>query len=163
LKKLIKEENNWYVLYSRPNAEKKLAALLTERGIEAYCPTRTEVRRWSDRKKKVQVPVLPSMVLVNIKFSQKNEVFDIPSAVRFLYWAKEPAIVTNEEVEALKESLTSKKTLEAKTEKIIPGQQIDLSPLGFEGQKGKVKYVSGNQCWVILESIGYVVKVTLKE
>lgn len=163
MKKLIKEENNWYVLYSRPNAEKKLAALLTERGIEAYCPTRTEVRRWSDRKKKVQVPVLPSMVLVNIKFSQKNEVFDVPAAVRFLYWAKVPAIVTNEEVEALKESLSSKKTIGSKTEKIQPGQKIDLSPLGFEGQHGKVKYVSGNQCWVILESIGYVVKVTLKE
>lgn len=161
MKKIPKEDRKWYVLYSRPNAEKKLAERLSEQGIEAYCPTRTEVRKWSDRKKKVQVPVLPSMVLVNIKFSQKNHVFDIPSAVRFLYWSKEPAVVTEEEVEALKESLSSSKTLKAETEKIIPGQKIDLSELGFEGQKGKVKYISGNQCWVILESIGYVVKVTL--
>jgi len=163
LKKLIKEEKNWYVLYSRPNAEKKLAALLKERGITAYCPTRTEIRYWSDRKKKVQVPVLPSMVLVYIKFSERNNVFDIPSAVRFLYWAKEPAMVSTKEVEALKESLDSKKTIDAKTEKIKPGHKIDLSPLGFKDQKGKVKYVSGNQCWVILESIGYVVKVTLAD
>ncbi|MCH8534152.1 MAG: UpxY family transcription antiterminator [Flavobacteriaceae bacterium] len=161
MKKIPKEERKWYVLYSRPNAEKKLAERLSEQGIEAYCPTRTEVRKWSDRKKKVQVPVLPSMVLVNIKFSQKNHVFDNPSAVRFLYWSKEPAVVTEEEVQALKESLSSSKTLKAETEKIIPGQKIDLSELGFEGQKGKVKYISGNQCWVILESIGYVVKVTL--
>ncbi len=44
-------------------------------GIEAYCPVRTEVKFWSDRKKSILVPVLPSMVLVKIEKNKRNQVF----------------------------------------------------------------------------------------
>ena len=57
---------NWYVLHTKPRSEKKVEEELLSLGIHAYCPTRSEVRIWSDRKKKIDAPVLPSMVLVNI-------------------------------------------------------------------------------------------------
>jgi hypothetical protein len=43
---------SWFVIYTRPQQEKKVAAGLTKIGVEAYCPIVTEVRQWSDRKKK---------------------------------------------------------------------------------------------------------------
>jgi transcription antitermination factor NusG len=52
-------------------------------------------------------------------------------------------------------------TLDHEVVKLKPGQEIDLSTLGFEGQKGEIKYISGNNCWVIIKSLGFVVKVTL--
>ncbi|MGM0635739.1 MAG: UpxY family transcription antiterminator [Bacteroidota bacterium] len=157
-----KHKQEWLVLYSKPNSEKKLAEKLNKMGVEAYCPTRTVVRQWSDRKKKVKVPVLPSMVLVRTSFKNRNEVFIIPTAVRYLFWNNEPAVVSQEEVEALKESLESKKTIDHKVEEIKPGQELDLTEMGFENQTGEVKYVSGKQCWVVLKNLGFVVKLTLK-
>jgi hypothetical protein len=35
----------------------KVAEQLTKMGIECYCPLITQVRQWSDRKKKVVVPL----------------------------------------------------------------------------------------------------------
>ncbi len=156
-----KDIKQWYVLYSKPNTEKKLANYLNEIGIEAYCPTRIEVRRWSDRKKKVHVPVLPSMLLVKIEDKNRNNVFVRPTASRYLYWQGKPAIVSEQEVEALKESLDKKITLNHEVVKLAPGQEFDLSSLGFKGEKGEIKYISGNKCWVIIKSLGFVVKVTL--
>ena len=58
---------NWFVLHTRPRSELKVQKQLISMGIRAYCPTRSEIKIWSDRKKKIDVPVLPSMVLVNIE------------------------------------------------------------------------------------------------
>ena len=43
-----------------------LSKALNKIGIEAYCPVRIEMRQWSDRKKKIKTPLLPSMLLVKI-------------------------------------------------------------------------------------------------
>lgn len=161
MKVIAKEEPVWLVLYTKPNTPKKLAKQLETSGIEAYCPTRPEVRQWSDRKKKVQVPVLPSMILVRIKISERNQVFEYNGAIRYLFWNKSPAVISEKEVEALRESLNKANVVKVEVEAIKPGQEIDLSELGFAGYTGKVKQVSGNKCWVILEKLGYIVKVTL--
>ena len=61
---------SWNVIYTKSRAEKKVEERLKNIGIEAYCPVRTEVKSWSDRKKSISVPVLPSMVLVKVLTNQ---------------------------------------------------------------------------------------------
>ena len=53
----------WYALYTKPRWEKKVAKALEKIGIIVYCPMITEVRQWSDRKKKVTLPLFKSYVL----------------------------------------------------------------------------------------------------
>jgi hypothetical protein len=50
----------------KPNGRKKVAEQLTKMGIECYCPLITQVRQWSDRKKKVVVPLFNSYVFVQV-------------------------------------------------------------------------------------------------
>ncbi len=57
---------NWYVLHTRPRSEKKAEEQLLSLGINAFCPLHSQIKIWSDRKKRIDKPVLPSMVLVNI-------------------------------------------------------------------------------------------------
>ena len=57
----------WYVLYTNPKAEKKVAEQLNKIGIETYCPLVTKIQQWSDRKKKIEVPLFSSYVFVNIE------------------------------------------------------------------------------------------------
>jgi transcription antitermination factor NusG len=51
------EAQNWYALHTRPRHEKIVAQRLEERGVTAFLPVVTEMHRWSDRKKKVQIPL----------------------------------------------------------------------------------------------------------
>lgn len=150
----------WYVLITKPKSEIKVAERLAKQGFEVCCPTRVEVRQWSDRKKKVTVPLLPSMILINIAEKDRAQVFMVPGTVRYLFWLGEPAIVPEKEVELLKEIAEQKQKV-ISTEKIGVGQEIDLKEFGLTEKKGTVKYVSGNQCWVVLHKLGYVVKLKI--
>lgn len=150
--------SHWLVLYTKPRAEKKLADQLLEDGIEAYCPTQIEVKQWSDRKKKVESPLLPSMILVQIPSEERERVFNRTHAVRYLYWLGKPAQVTPEEVECLR-SMTEDSQFESQgLKKLNPGEKLDMTALGFEQIQGTVKYVNEKECWIVLENLGYIVK-----
>lgn len=56
----------WFALYTMPRTEKKVHARLASKGVDVYLPLVTTVRQWSDRKKKVQVPLIPSIVFVRV-------------------------------------------------------------------------------------------------
>ena len=152
---------SWYVLITKPKQELKVATRLTEDGLEVCCPTRIEIRQWSDRKKKVTVPLLPSMILINIEEKNRSKVFNVPGALRYLFWLGEPAIVPAKEVELLKEIAEQKQQV-LSTEKIDVGQEVDLKAYGLSSKKGTVKYISGNQCWVVLHKLGYIVKLKIE-
>ena len=58
---------SWYAVYTAARAEKKVKERLDQIGIENYLPLRTEYRVWSDRKKKVSVPLISGYIFVHIK------------------------------------------------------------------------------------------------
>ena len=54
----------WIALYTRPRSEKKVRAYLDSKGIENYLPVQKQLRQWSDRKKMVEVAVIPMVIFV---------------------------------------------------------------------------------------------------
>jgi transcription antitermination factor NusG len=53
---------NWYGLQTRSRHEKIVAQRLEEKGVTTFLPLVTEVHRWSDRKKSVEVPLFSCYV-----------------------------------------------------------------------------------------------------
>lgn len=51
------DTGNWYALQTRSRHEKIVVQRLEERGVTTFLPVVTEVHRWSDRKKSVEVPL----------------------------------------------------------------------------------------------------------
>jgi len=157
---MLKNKNNWFVLVTNPRNEKKVESKLNEIGIEAYCPVRTELRQWSDRKMKIKTPLLPSMLLVKVPNNLRNIVFDVPNVRRYLFWEGQPAVVREEEVSVLRK-VADQEFSSVKFQKFTPGTKIDLKPFGISGSTGIVKYTSGNQCFVVIDSLGYLLKFQL--
>jgi len=153
-------ENYWFVIVTKPQNEKKVELQLNQIGIPAYCPVRTELRQWSDRTKKIKVPLLPSMLLVQIPDNLRNIVFDFPAVRRYLYWQGKPAVVKEHEVEVLRQ-VSDSNFKSTKLHKLSAGSKLDLSTFGIPYTNGTVKYTSGNQCWVVIDSLGYVLKLQL--
>ena len=91
----------WFVLFTKPRHELKVLERLISFGIDAYTPTKIVTRQWSDRKKKMTIALLPSMVLVNLENKDPNVVFDIPGVVRYLFEQGKRAVVSNAEVVAM--------------------------------------------------------------
>ena len=58
------EELPWYVLYTKPRNEKKVAQRLSEAGYTVYCPLQKVRRQWSDRTKVVEEPLFTSYLFI---------------------------------------------------------------------------------------------------
>ena len=158
-KRSVDQTKQWFVLYCKPNTEISTTQKLREQGFDVYCPTQTQIRQWSDRKKKIEKPVLPSMLLVYIKDKNRTQVFSVHTVQRYLFFERQPAVVREAEVEAMREYLSGEYD-KLEVERIEVGNRLSLDEFGFKGQEGIVKKLSNNQCWINLESLGYVIKVS---
>ena len=151
---------NWYVLHTKPRSEKKVEEQLLSFGINAYCPTRSEFKLWTDRKKKIYKPVLPSMVLVYIEDKDINRVFESPLVVRYMFWMGKRAVVRQSEVDILKKYLDGGyNSISSNSSSVNVGDDFKLP--SFNNEKGIVKRISNNNIWIYLKSIGYSVKLKL--
>lgn len=96
----------WIAAYTRPKSEKKAATELTKNtGIETYAPTQTVVKQWSDRKKKVDVVVIPMIIFAEV--STEEEILEVkkhPLIIKVLTLPGQriPAHIPSNQIEQLK-------------------------------------------------------------
>lgn len=156
----------WLVLYTRSRHEKKIAQKLGQEGFEVYCPTVTILRQWSDRKKKVEVPLFKSYFFIRIEESRRQEVFQFPGLVRYLYLAGQPAVVRPAEIKAIKDFINDydgRATLSL-TEGFSPGQAVEITEGILAGHQGEVLRIKkGNQVIIRVESLRLSVIAELYE
>jgi transcription antitermination factor NusG len=75
---------HWYAIYTCPNRERKIAAQLANRGFEHFLPQYESVRRWKDRRVRLQMPLFPGYVFVHLALQNRVGVLQIPGVVRFV-------------------------------------------------------------------------------
>ena len=148
---------NWFVIYTKPRQELKVLEHLTHLKIEAYTPTKIEVRKWSDRKKKVTVCLLPSMVLVCLGEKEVSKVFEVPGVRKYLFVHGERARVTNDEVLAMKHYIENTYQLLDKKDYLV-GSKIKIPSLN---QEAEIISVKGKRCIAQLELLGATVSFQL--
>ena len=149
----------WFVLYTKPNFEIKVADGINALGINAYCPTFMQIKHYSDRKKKIQKPLLPSYVLVQLEDKDRPKVFAIPGVVRYLFWLGKPAEVREEEIKLLKSNLKGIFD-EAKISKLSIGKEYTIPSGPLKGQTGTILDVLKSKLRLELPSLGLFVTLT---
>ena len=152
----------WYVLYVKPKSEKKVAKQLEDLGFNVYCPLITTIKQWSDRKKKVELPLIGSCIFIKVEEKERNDVFHVPGVVRYLFYLGEPAKVRDHEITILRDYL--KGTVEAiEIENIKPGDTYLIPEGPFKGKEGIVNEISTNRLQLVLKSLGMKITVTKEE
>jgi transcription antitermination factor NusG len=68
------EQPRWYAVHTRPKHEKRAASELERKGIVTYLPLVTEIHHWSDRRKKIELPLFTGYLFVNIVASAEMRV-----------------------------------------------------------------------------------------
>jgi transcription antitermination factor NusG len=62
----LADDEQWFAVMTKPRHEKAVARELRLKDIEVYLPVISEVRRWSDRNKVVELPLFSCYVFVKI-------------------------------------------------------------------------------------------------
>jgi transcription antitermination factor NusG len=157
-----KSNSDWYVIYCRPRTEKKTALSLEKMGIEVYCPIKKTRRKWSDRWKWVEMPLFTSYIFIRIEESKREEVFIIPSVVRFLYYLGVPAKVRDKDLDELRKWMG-----EFEHDRIslsfIPEDQVRVKSGPLMDSTGIVVQQKGQILTLVLEGLGVKVRLDLRE
>jgi len=90
---------NWYAVYTKPQSEKKVAALLTRKKIENLCPLNRITIGSGNRRKMLYEPLFPTFVFVYISETEMQEVKKTGDVINFVYWLGKPAVIKPAEVE----------------------------------------------------------------
>jgi transcription antitermination factor NusG len=151
----------WFVLYTKANQEIKVTEQLNKIGVSCYCPTVTIIKQYSDRKKKVLKPLIPSYVFVFIEEGRRNDVFSVFGVVRYMFWLGKPAVVREKEVELMKKYLNGEFQSVSLTN-FTKGQLHKISEGIFAGKIGRVIEIQKNKIKLQLESLGMIVTLKLE-
>ena len=150
----------WFVVYTKPQQELKVAMELSSMGITNYCPTVTLIKQYSDRKKKVIKPLLSSYVMVELEENQRNKVFACNGIVRYLFFLGKPAVVTATQINLMQDHLNGVYN-DFKVTTLSVGDSHRINEGLFSGVLGKVVETNNTKVKLELASLGMC--ITLKK
>ncbi len=146
-----KNKNKWLVIYTRPRAEKQVNERLIEAGFETYLPLQKVVRQWSDRKKKVEIPLFSSYIFIFTNEKEREKILNVFGVVRFVFYLGKPAVVREIEIENIKEFLHRTKGSEIKFERY---KMVEIVEGPLKGKSGIVEQISKSTLKINIEQLG---------
>ncbi len=152
------------MVYTAPRSEKKASERLEKNGIESFLPLKQTLRQWSDRKKKVKVPLFTSYLFVRVNLvHEKYKVLETFGVVQYVYHEGQPAVVRDQDIEDIKMLLENYTELEAVT--LEPGQRVEIKSGTLGGKSGIIRDTKNGVLTLELENIGYqlIAKIPLKQ
>jgi transcription antitermination factor NusG len=95
----------WYAAYTSANHEKRVAHELGRRSVECYLPLYGSVRRWKDRRVRLELPLFPGYVFVRMAIAERLRVLQVPGVARLVGFEGHPAAVPDEDITAIRACL----------------------------------------------------------
>jgi transcription termination/antitermination protein NusG len=154
---------NWYAVYTRPQQEKKVSALLDKKNIRNYCPLNRVYHQWSDRKKIIMKPLFTSYVFVNISMKEYEHVRQTDGVVNFVYWQGRPAVIRDEEINTVQKFLQDYMDVQLEKTEVNVHDNVRVISGPLFSREGNVIEIMNNKVKVLLPSMGYTLVAELNK
>lgn len=136
----------WLVAYVKMHHEKRVREHLSKLGVENFLPVQSEVRQWSDRKKRVEQVLIPMMIFVHVDTEEQRTVLTHPSVLRYLALRGEhaPAEIPEEQMNRFRFMLDfSDQPISFNTAGLQPGEKVRVIKGPLAGLEGEFVTVGG--------------------
>jgi len=147
--------SNWYAVYTIPGRERKVASLLTRKGIKNYFPVNNIISLSANNKKTSKEALFDSYVFVCIAESQLRSLKNVPGLLNFLYWRSKPAIINREEIEAVRQLTSAYHNIKVEKSSVDIDDTvriIDEPIISFNENSASVRFQTLK---IVLPSLGY--------
>lgn len=141
---LEKHNYQWYAIYTRANAERKLLEHLHEKNIESYLPSRKVLKVWSDRKKWVEEPLFRCYIFVRVSFKEFFNALNTPGAVCYVSFSGKAQAIPDKQINNIRTFLTqTDHEITLSYERIQKGMTIEVLSGSLKGIRGEVLNIFG--------------------
>ena len=143
-------DSQWYALHTRARHEKLVVQRLAERGVETFLPMVTEVHRWSDRKKSVQLPLFGCYVFAKFidNRSERLRVLRVGGVLGLVGSQGEGTPIPDEQIDAVR-SLVVGNIPWAPHPFLKIGQRVRIRSGALDGVEGILVSRTGDNTLVI--------------
>jgi transcription antitermination factor NusG len=158
------EQTSWYVIKTKTHSEVKLLVRLQALGMVVFMPTYSTMRIWSDRKKKVSLPLIPSTLFVNCRAIELNQLYSVPGVAGILRYLGKPALVKDWEIENLRILINelNGQHIEVVNEHFVLGDHVRVVRGPFKGLFGTSLECDGkHRIHITIDSIGAAFTVSV--
>lgn len=158
------EKLPWYALYVHSRAEKRVHALLLERGYDAYLPLVTQMKQWSDRMKKVEEPLFKSYLFVRADIRKYYDVLGLPGIVKFISFENKAVVVPENQINAIKKYCNDYTEDDATPEEaeLHEGQLVKIVGGPMAGLIGRLAQINNKKRLVVyIESVGHYLPINI--
>lgn len=149
----------WIAAYTRPKSEKKASSELSKLGLEIYLPIQKQLRTWSDRKKLVDVPVIPMILFAKIKIEDLIKIQTHPLIIKYIADSnkKGPAHIPSDQIETLKYMLgQSEIPVSFEQGNYKSNDKVKILRGSLKGLIGQIKDVKKDmtEVWISIDILG---------
>ncbi len=157
----------WYAIHIRSRAEKKVEEELLRKNIETFLPMKRSLRHWSDRKKWVDLPLIPGYCFVRAGEGAHQAVLQTRHVAGFVRFGGKPAVIPENQILFLKRMLKqSDYAWEVTGEPLSPGQIVEITAgpmIGLEAELISLKGKSRVGIRIIQISNNFLVDIPLTD
>ena len=104
----------WYAVYTKPQAEKKVVEYLFRKEIESFCPFYQQPQRLAIFKKGALVPLFKSYVFVKINEKEIRDLLRLDTVINIIYWLGQPAVIKEIEINMMRQFLEDHQNVQLK-------------------------------------------------
>jgi transcription antitermination factor NusG len=119
--------SSWYALTVKPRHERIASQYLREKGLEEFSPVYRATRRWSDRIKEIEACLFPGYVFCRFSYGERLHVLCTPGITSIVGFARTPAPVPDDEIDAIRMMLES-------------GRRVEPWPYMRVGERVRIEY-----------------------
>jgi len=141
-------DKQWIVVRSKPRSEKVAYKELVNKNIEAYLPLLKERRKWSDRKKWVEFPLLSSYLFARINLKDSIFVLQTQGVNTVIKFGEKIAIVQDDVIKAMRLAIDGGYQLEP-TDYFVEGDLVEVIAGTMKGVSGIVARLKGQSRLII--------------
>jgi len=144
------EESHWYAIHTVARHEKRVAQQLEENGVLTFLPLMQQIRQWSDRRAKVEVPLFSCYTFVRTVQTAEDRlrVLRIPGVLGFVGSERIGTAIPDEEIENLQTAIREKIPF-AIHPFLTVGKRVRIRGGSLDGVEGILVSQGGEQSVVV--------------
>jgi transcription antitermination factor NusG len=144
------QDLHWYALHTRARHERTAERRLQEQGMNTFLPTAVEVHRWSDRKKKVEVPLFSCYVFVRCALNDEDRkrVYQVESVHGFVGIRGASLPIPDDQIESIRKVVTQSAPWRAHPFLKV-GQRVRVRGGAMDGVEGVFLSENGDHSLII--------------
>jgi transcription termination/antitermination protein NusG len=157
------EQPSWYAIHTRSRHEKTVSSQLKAKNVTTFLPLISQVRRWSDRNQRVDVPLFRGYTFVNMVSSPEaySSVLHTPGVIGIVGDGKKGIPIAGKEIEDIR-AIVNEKHPFSFAPFLRVGQRVRIHGGCLDGVEGILLSKNSNKSLVVsIELIQRSIAITV--